>query len=46
MSKDVAPEDNEDFEGSDDEVVCYMSVDGSCSWAGTEYCEFDCGKLG
>jgi hypothetical protein len=29
-----------------DWIDCGLGPDGQCSQAGTEYCDFDCGRLG
>ena len=44
------PDDWEDYEDTDDEFAdddldCGLMPNGQCMHAGTEHCDWDCGKL-
>ena len=41
---DDLPDDADDIDGA--EVDCGLMPDGQCLLAGTEWCDWDCGRLG
>jgi hypothetical protein len=42
---DDCPVDDFDENGFDPDIDCGLGPDGQCEQAGTEYCDFDCGRL-
>ena len=47
VEPDTPDDDPRDWdEDGDDDINCGLGPDGQCTLAGTEWCDWDCGRLG